>query len=330
MLYKSWRQRLTLFLVGIMIVVFAQGCYGIVRQQFLAQKLEATSSECRTVKHELGKSCIPINPQRIIVMDQESLEILVALGLQPIASTVANQVGTKQELLQDKMGAIANLGKDGQPNLEKIVELNPDLIVGLFISPQNYSILSKIAPTVSIEYSQTGWKKTLQQTAEIVNKVQEAKKLLDAYQQKVANLKSIFAQRTGKLKICIMRFYTTLAFTQFLNHNSFAVNVMEELELLSIPEIQRQQIQVPNSDYGYINTSLEQVDLLEADKMFLAIDPGAESSLEVYANSPLWQTLNVVKKNQVYKVDSGYWIFGNILSANAILDDLYKYLIEKN
>jgi iron complex transport system substrate-binding protein len=29
----------------------------------------------------------------------------------------------------------------------------------------------------------------------------------------------------------------------------------------------------------------------------------------------------------VYTVDSGYWIFGNILSANAILDDLSKYLL---
>jgi len=36
-----------------------------------------------------------------------------------------------------------------------------------------------------------------------------------------------------------------------------------------------------------------------------------------------------VKNQRVYAVDSGYWIFGNILSANAILDDLFKYLVGK-
>ncbi|WP_084555092.1 iron-siderophore ABC transporter substrate-binding protein [[Phormidium ambiguum] IAM M-71] len=325
---KSWWRRIQLFLIGTLVFIFTQSSCGIVRQQFQADKPKVVSSECRTVEHQLGKTCIPLHPKRVIVMDQESLEILVALGINPIASTIANRVGSKLEILQEKTGEIVNLGKEGQPNLEKIVELRPDLIVGMFILPQNYSLLSQIAPTVSIEYSQTGWKQTLKQVAEIVDKVQESKQLLDDYQQKIARFREAFLQKTGKLEICIMRFYTTLQFTQFLNQNSFTVSVMEELGVLSIPEIQRQQIQIPNSDYGYINTSLEQVYLLEADKMFIALDPGAKSNLEVYENSPLWQTLNVVKQNQVYIVDSGYWIFGNILSANAILDDLFKYLVK--
>lgn len=42
----------------------------------------------------------------------------------------------------------------------------------------------------------------------------------------------------------------------------------------------------------------------------------------------MWQALNVVKNERVYTVDSSYWIFGNIQSANAILDDLFKYLLD--
>jgi iron complex transport system substrate-binding protein len=61
--------------------------------------------------------------------------------------------------------------------------------------------------------------------------------------------------------------------------------------------------------------------------MFVTLDPNAEENFNKYRHTVLWQQLNVVRNNQVYTVDSGYWIFGNILAANAILDDLSKYLI---
>lgn len=57
------------------------------------------------------------------------------------------------------------------------------------------------------------------------------------------------------------------------------------------------------------------------------LDPRSEESFRQFQNHPLWQTLNAVKTNQVYQVDSGYWSFGNLLAANAILDDLFRYLL---
>ncbi|MGG6269530.1 iron-siderophore ABC transporter substrate-binding protein [Leptolyngbya sp. AN03gr2] len=284
-----------------------------------------TVSDCRIVQHELGESCIPRHPKRVIVMDQEGLEILVALGIQPIASTIPNRVASKFSLLQDQVGAIADLGKDGQPNLEKIVQLHPDLILGTFITPQSYSLLSQIAPTVSIEYSQTGWKQTLLEVADVVDRRFEAEKRLRDYQQRIEMMKA----KVGSLKICIMRFYTDLQFTQFLNQNSFAVSVLDDTKVLTIPAIQRQIQQIPNSEYGYVNVSLERIDLLEADAIFVALDPGAEKNFQIYQNSSLWQTLDVAKARRVYTVDSGYWIFGNVLSANEILKDLVKHLADR-
>lgn len=329
MICKSWWQRIQLFLVGTLVVVLIQNCYGITSQRSQAVISEMAISACRTIQHEFGKSCIPYHPQRVVVMDQESLELLAALGIKPIAAATSNRVANKTAILQDKIGAIADLGKEGQPNLEMIVQLKPDLILGMFIGAHNYALLSQIAPTVSLEYSQTGWKKTLQQFANILDQRQKAEKLLTAYQQRIEALRSVLAQSIGNRKICVMRFYTDVHLTQFLNQNSFAVSVLENVSGLSIPPIQRQQQQVPNSDWGYVNISLERIDWLEADAMFIALDPGAESSFQHYVSNPLWQTLKVVQQNRVYMVNSGYWIFGNILSANAILDDLSKYLIQK-
>jgi iron complex transport system substrate-binding protein len=306
-------------------VIFFKGCYSFYNQKILSSKSQVIKSECRIIKHELGKICIPQHPQRIIVTDQESLEILVALGLKPIAATTANRVGNKAPILKGKINKIIDLGKESQPNLEKIVKLNPDLIVGFSLSSQNYQLFSQIAPTVSIEYKENGWKETLLQVGKLINKAQEAEKLLEKYHQRIETLRVAFRQKIKNKEISVMRFYTSIQFTQFLNELSFPVSILEELKL-SIPLAQRQISS--NANVSYNNVSLELVNLLESDAMFIALDPGAEENFKTYTNSPLWQMLNVVKNNRVYTVDSGYWIFGNILSANAILDDLVKYLLE--
>lgn len=330
MVRKSWWRRIHLFLLGTLIVALLQTCNHPLQLQSQVKSSDVTALTCHPVRHELGETCIPPHPQRVIAIDPDSLEVLVALGLKPIASTIPNRTGSKTLLLQDKIGEIANLGRESQPNLERIVQLKPDLLLGMSITPQMYSLLSRVAPTVSVEYAHTNWKKTFQQVAAIVDRRATANEVLSAYQKRLETVRSQVLQHNGQQTLCVMRFYTTTQFNQFFTQNSFAVSVLDELGVVTIPDLQRQQWQIPNTDWGYFNTSLEQIDLLEADFMFVAIDPGAEFSFESYENSPLWQTLNVVKQNKVYIVDSGHWVFGNILSANAILDDIVRYLLNEN
>jgi iron complex transport system substrate-binding protein len=325
MLNQRWHKYIRLFLMLTLTAMFIKGCSSFSPQKTLPSKAKSIGTECRIVKHELGESCIPLHPQRIIVMDQESLEALVALGLQPIATTTSNLVGNKTRILPGKIDNIIDLGKESLPNLEKIVQLHPDLIFGFFITPKNYQLFSQIAPTVSMSFTETGWKNTLRQISEVVGKSKEAEILLSQYQQKVEKFKVALSQKLGKKEISVMRFYTDIKYTQFLNELSFPVSIMQELNL-SIPLVQQQVSNIPGVSYE--NVSLERVDLLEADAMFIALDPGAEENFQKYQNSPLWQTLNVVKNKRVYTVDSGYWVFGSILSANAVLDDIFKYLIE--
>ncbi|NJL39090.1 MAG: ABC transporter substrate-binding protein, partial [Leptolyngbyaceae cyanobacterium SM1_4_3] len=53
----------------------------------------------------------------------------------------------------------------------------------------------------------------------------------------------------------------------------------------------------------------------------------AQKNLEELQHDPLWKTLDVVQKNKVYFVPS-YWIGAGPIAANAVIDDLFKYLIE--
>jgi iron complex transport system substrate-binding protein len=80
--------------------------------------------------------------------------------------------------------------------------------------------------------------------------------------------------------------------------------------------------------------SLEQVEQADGDVMFVwtsedsvAADQSAKKRLENLQTEPLWQQLNAIKRNRVYFVPE-YWIGSGPIAANAVIDDLFKYLVK--
>ena len=130
-------------------------------------------------------------------------------------------------------------------------------------------------------------------------------------------------ERLSKTKVSVVRFYADGS-VEFRDSSSFPGSVLEDVGLPR-PTVQQKQT---NSDFTYRSVSLERLDLLDGDVIFVAIDAGAKESFAKFIHNPLWQRLEAVQSDRVFVVDSGYWIFGNILAANAILDDLEKYLID--
>jgi iron complex transport system substrate-binding protein len=313
-----------LFLLMILAFFLVTGCYSQLIKNTNIPRAKLAATECRVFQHQLGETCVPLNPQRVIALDDTTLEVLLALGVKPIGAVQPNITGSKKPYLGKKAEGIASLGKDSQPNLEKMVQLHPDFMIGFEFGQENYELFSRIAPTVSLEYIQIGWKDALQRAGEILGKTEQAQDALVRYQKRVKELRKALENQLGKTKVSVSRFYAGLQFTEFRTQYSFPVSVLQEVGL-SLPKVQLQTTTSP--DETYVAVSLENLDWLDADVLFVVLNPGSEEIFKKYQTSQLWQLLNVVKNNQVYTVDAAYWIFGNILSANAILDDLFKYLL---
>ncbi|BAY86129.1 ABC transporter, iron(III) dicitrate-binding periplasmic protein [Calothrix parasitica NIES-267] len=284
-------------------------------------------SDCRKVKHALGESCIPLNPQRIVVTDAEMLEKVVALGFQPVGTAKANIAGSKAPVLKGKLEEIVDLGKQSQPNLEKMLQLNPDLILGLGISDQNYNLYSKMAPTVTFDYYHADWKDNLRLVAQALGKTEKAEQLLSEYENRIQNIQKNLTNQQENIEISTIRFYAGHKFTQFQTPLSFSGSVLKEVGF-AVPQQQIEFKKDKDSDDVYATVNQEKTEVLDADVLFIALDPGSEKNFQRFQNNPLWQKLNVVKNQRTYTVNSGYWIFGNILSANAILDDINKYIVK--
>ncbi|MBD2360336.1 iron-siderophore ABC transporter substrate-binding protein [Anabaena minutissima FACHB-250] len=315
------------YYIQLLIVIVASCLISIACDSYLYTNLPnktSSNSECRLIKHELGETCVPLNPQRIVVTDQVALEDIIALGLKPIGVPDTTYVASKSSFLKNKMSGISYIGKEHTFNLEKILALHPDLIISLYgINSANYQLFSKIAPTVQFKYVHAGWQTSFRQIGEVLGKTEQAEKLLSEYKQRLIKLKTVLKNQINKLNVSISRFHGGVQLPEFRSQFSFPGSILQEVGI-SMPDAQRQLIKTP--DHTLIILNLERIDLLDADILFVAVDPGARELFQKYQNTRLWQTLNVVQNQRVYSVDSSYWIFGSILSANAIVDDLFKYL----
>ncbi len=313
------------FLV-IISALIVTACHGVKYQDLTLSKPKLLNTECKLVKHELGETCVSLNPQRIIVTEQVSLEALIALGIKPIATVDTAFVASKTNFLTSQMDGINYIGKESQFNLETTLKLHPDLIIGTYgIDAANYKLFSQIAPTVKLQNVHSQWKETLMSLAEIVNRTATAKTLLIEYQQRLEKLRTALGEKINELEVSVSRFHGGNKVPAIRSQYSFPGSILAELGI-SMPVHQRQLIKT--ADDTVVTLSLERIDLLDADVLFVAVDPGAREVFNQYQNTRIWQTLNVVQNQRVYSVDSSYWIFGSILSANAIVDDLFKYLLK--
>ena len=318
--YLSW------FILGIFAVILIAACSGDTKQQS-SSNTQLSSTECQKIQHQLGESCISTNPQRIIVTDEIALEVVLALGLKPIAAAEPNLVSGRSRHLAGKIDDVVSLGKQNQLSLERILQLNPDLILGsASILEKNYKQFSQIAPTVGLDFfSHDAWKSTLKSVGEILNRSQQAQQELENYQNRVEKLQTAMGDRLDKTEVSVVRFYAN-GRVEFRDSSSFPGSVLEDVGLPR-PAVQQKGNNL-DSNATYQSVSAERLDLLDGDVIFVAIDAGAKEPFTKFQQDPLWQKLEAVQSDRVFIVDSGYWIFGNVLAANAILDDLEKYLVD--
>ncbi|WP_315771354.1 siderophore ABC transporter substrate-binding protein [Rhodococcoides kroppenstedtii] len=114
---------------------------------------EATSSAdgatTVSVDTAAGPVEVPQNPQRVVALDNTSLETLRAFGVEPVAlpKPIMPYEGFEDWIADE---AILDVGTHREPNLEIVNEAEPDLIIGGYRFAEYTDELGRIAPTLDI------------------------------------------------------------------------------------------------------------------------------------------------------------------------------------
>ncbi|MEV0997627.1 iron-siderophore ABC transporter substrate-binding protein [Nonomuraea sp. NPDC050202] len=273
----------------------------------------------RTVKHAMGETKVPMTPQRVVVLDTDKLDTMVSLGLSPVGAAQAQENQTWPEYLGSALANTKPVGTLQQLNIEAIMALKPDLILGSkFRQAAFYDKLAKIAPTVFTEKVGITWKENFLLDAEALGKKDQAQQLLSGYETRAKEVGAKFS----KLQVGIVRFMPTEI--RLYGPESFSGIVLGDA---GIPRPEAQQL-ADQEDKRFGKISQENIAKGDADAIFYTAygEAAAKSQAEVTAG-PLWKNLKAVKAGHAFNVDDEIWMTGiGVTAAGKILDDLDKHL----
>ncbi len=115
-----------------------------------------------TIEHRYGATEISTEPQRVVVVGLIEQDAMLALGTVPVAtSNVLDVDGGIFPWAEAALGSPTPVPLDQTDGIpyEKVAELGPDLIVGLYsgLTDEQYANLSTITPTVA---QPAGWSRS--------------------------------------------------------------------------------------------------------------------------------------------------------------------------
>ncbi len=321
MICKAWWRRIRLVLSTALMVALIQSCMGSATQPTESLPPLLDASNCRMVRHAMGETCVPLQPQRVITLSVPSLGDAIALGIQPIATIV--YFDEPPPYLVSHLASIQVLGKEEQPNLEKILNLKPDLIIGIKYSTEAiYGQLAQIAPTVVHDWEgYPSWREHFDFVAKALGKTEMAKQVWSHYYQRIESLKTALDNQSQDLEVSFV--HSCCGTIDLDLKNSFNGGILADAGLRRPPA---QAIPIAG---GILSISEERLIDIDGDVLFIATDGDeATQKLAELKQNPLWQKLRAVQNDRVYEVNYPTWRGGNPLAADRVIDDLFKYLVD--
>jgi iron complex transport system substrate-binding protein len=309
--------------LGVVILITNVGCEKRAYHPAALPEEISLSEACRVIRHALGETCIPQNPKHIITLDIYSLGNSIALGIEPIASGSNWLTGGLPDYLKSSAKNIKYVGTECQPSIERLLLLKPDLILGTSGCSQNYSLLSKIAPTILSDlYVNTSWQEYFNFISYVLGKESSAQVVWNRYYTQVKRLHSILDKKQQNIEVAVVDVFASQIFPY--TKNSFIGSILDDIGL-KMPKSQNIV-----SEFGFVTISEEEIPKIDCDILFVVIgNRDEEKFLEDLNQKPLWKKLRAVQTNHVYPVEEYVWLGGNPIAANLVLDDLEKYLVGK-
>jgi iron complex transport system substrate-binding protein len=183
---------LKLFLLVMFTSFTIIACGDLVTQYTVSQKI-SPSTECQVIQHQVGETQVCGQPQKIVALGPNVLEILLALDVQPVGFAdhvplhQGNYDNPSQQIpyLGERVTSeVINLGLAYTPSIEALLKIKPDLIIGNELNRSQYEMLSKIAPTLLFPRFKA--QPNLLAIAKVLGRSEKAKKILADSDQQLA------------------------------------------------------------------------------------------------------------------------------------------------
>ena len=283
----------------------------------------------RVIQHLGGETEIDGTPERVVALAPVVYESMMALDIKPVAATLFGSGGPNQPLqevppyLTEQLAGITLVGERNEPNLEAILAVGPDLIIGWDRNIKVYDALSRIAPSVILDRceencsrEQQWWRASLTTMGQVFGQEEAAQQKIAEYEEHAAAAKETLRESVGDETVLLMRVLAKGFRVHGPTHSTMGHVLYDDLGLQLPPGIPQ--------DWGAVFVPMERLVDIDPDHLFLM--KGNQERLQELLEGPIWNNLTAVKNNRVYEVDL-YWIRGHgWFGKMAIVDDAVRLL----
>lgn len=267
----------------------------------LAMMVHAAVSDPVTINDGTHEITLPDTPQRIVALEFSFVDALAAVGVSPVGVADDNDASRLPEEVRSVTGEWTSVGRRGQPSIEAIAALKPDLIIAdVGRHEASYDALSAIAPTLLLPSRGETYDESLT-SARIVGKAvgrepQMAERLA-LHRERMADYASRIKELAPDDTSVI--FGAAREDSMSLHSpDSYSGGVLADLGL-TVPEIRAE-----GDAYEFV--SIEQ--LLALDPDYLLVGHYRRPSIvDTWSETPLWNVLKAAKDDHVVAVDSNVW-----------------------
>ena len=271
----------------------------------------------KTIVHDFGTTKLKKVPKRIVILDNLYGEILNPLDITPVGATTGQANSQEFSTLfkkQYKDAKVVSVGWQGNPDLDKIAELKPDLILMTGEQEDLYEELSEIAPTVGYQINtDENWDyhETSLKVAEIFDKRDEMKKDLDRVDAREAVFAENVKAKFGNQKLMYLR--VTDNDIRYYAYGHFGY-------LYDTYHFNRAETFNPDDMFQVIDPDK----LKDINPDLLIVQADSQELLEnKLKNNPVWSSLKAVQNNKVIYADYSTYMLGfGIVSQEAIMKQI--------
>lgn len=300
--------------IGLMGMLFALGSCNS------TGKVEGGKQDTVEIEHKLGKTKIPKQPARIVVLDIGALETLHELGVTPIGIPKKFMPNYLDDLKNKT--AVADVGSVIEPDFEAISALNPDLILISTRQERFYKELNDIAPTIFIGTDNKDYLKSFERNTlllgQIVGKEKEAKEKLAVLQEEIKQAQAKYAQDKNKALFVL---FNNGRFSAFGKGSRFGF-IYDVLQFKPVMDLQDESV------HGQ-KISNELVVEANPDYLFI-VDRNAAVLGKVANKADVENTLikqtKAYKNHAIYYLDPNVWFIsgGGLTSVRLMVKDIVQ------
>lgn len=242
---------------------------------------------------------VPKQPKRVIFLNTSNLEIFASVGGKPIGKTNSDNI---PEDLKPLLKDVENIGAIYAPNLEKMLSMKPDLVIGTNV-PFNIALrkplqVANVPVYINVIKSYEDVLQSIDLMGKFTNQPQKAA-------AKKAEIEKEYAQITAKVKPnsgkrCLILFGNTESFSMATS-KSFTGDLLNRLGGINIAD------KGDNTrDSGYIPLSMEFVNKQNPEVIMLItmskgdIKETAAQSINTMQTNPVWKDIKAVQDGQIY------------------------------